>query len=39
MHFTEQLGEETQSINEIWPVYVTLRKTKISSKNSAKNVT
>ena len=22
IHFTEELGKETQSVNEIWPVYV-----------------
>ena len=32
IHFTEYLGKETQSVNETWPVYVTLPKKKFHQK-------
>ena len=36
-HELNNLGS-TQSVNEIWPVYVTLQKQKVLLKNSTKNV-
>ena len=33
IHFTEYLEKETWSVNEIWPVYVILKKKKIYEKN------
>ena len=36
--FIELLEEQTQSGNEIWPVYVTLQDRFFLSKNSVKNV-
>ena len=34
--FTEQLGKKTQSVNEIWPVYVILQKKKFYQKTLQK---
>ena len=33
IQFTEYLGKEIQSVNEIWPVYVILQKEKFYEKN------
>ena len=32
MHFTEYLGKQTHSVNDIWPVCIILQKKKIIQK-------
>ena len=37
IHFTEYLGKQTKSVNDIWPVYVILQKKKILQKLQPEN--
>ena len=37
IHFTEYLGKQTQSVNDIWPVYIILQKKKILQKLQPEN--
>ena len=36
IHFTKYLGKQTQSVNEIWLVYVILQKKKIIKNRDLK---
>ena len=37
IHFTEYLGKQAKSVNDIWPVYVILQKKKILQKLQPEN--